>query len=208
MKHLTLPLAVSIVLSLPVAPTIADTLGGQFNRLRGIVVSSVDGRPLPGVQVVMAHDEKGHLRIGPRGSLDGSGDEDERPQDFARRNARLFCDAFTDDQGLFTLTSFASPSARWNLAAGDYQHGICVRSGIVPADFADRPLRIEIDPPAFITVRRLPDPPDTSFRASVDLAIADVHADGTATVRKSDESDAPQSGVQICSWPEKPDEPV
>ena len=140
--------------------------------LSGVIVRRSDGAPLPGVQVVMAHAAKGYLEIGPQGRLDGSGQEGYTGPEYAHRNAKLFCDALTDDQGRFTLRSLAAPDEHWNLAAGDRRHGLVLLRGIVPGQYADRPLRIEIDAPADIVVDPPLAPTDKALKATVGVTLA------------------------------------
>ncbi len=144
----------------------------QLHMMSGVVVQKSDGTPLTGIQVVMAHAEKGYLEVGPQGRLDGSGQEGYTAPEYAHRNAKLFCDAFTDDQGRFTLRSFAAPDEHWNLAAGDRQHGLVLLRDIVPEQYADRPLRVEIDAPADIVVDPPPAPTDKALQATVGITLA------------------------------------
>jgi hypothetical protein len=143
-----------------------------INTLMGIVVSKADGKPLAGIPVLMAHREKGYLRVGPEGSLDGSGEEQRDPKVFAVRNGRMFCDALTDDEGRFTLRNFAAPGEPWFLAAGNRQSGLVLRTDVVPADCPEGFLKIEMDTPADIIVGPLPEPADKSLTFSVDVDLA------------------------------------
>ena len=148
----------------------------QLHMLSGVIVQKSDGTPLAGIQVVMAHGEKGYLEIGPRGRLDGRGEADEQPHVFAQRNAKFFCDAFTDDQGRFTLRGFAAPDEEWNLAAGDGARGLVLQRRVIPSAYADKPLLIEIDSPADIIVQPPPPPADKSLEGSVGVALAPIAA--------------------------------
>lgn len=180
----------------------------SLNQLAGVVVRKADGHPVANVSVVMAHAAHGSLDIGPGAALDAVAQPQLPSRAFVSRNAKLSCDAFTDERGAFVMRGFAAPGEVWNLAAGDREHGICLRTGIIPTDHADKPLRIEIDAPAFITVNRLPDPPKGSFQAAIEVAIAHTRGPETASLGGRVACGAPGTPIRISAWPENADDVV
>ncbi len=178
-----------------------------LNTLRGIVVSKADGQPLAGVPVVMAHAEKGYVRVG-SGGLDAGGPELLDRRAFVSRNKRSWCDAITASDGSFALRGFDAPNEPWILAAGDRQRGYCVQPRVRPAEHADTPLRLEIDAPAFISIQRLPAPPAASFRAYVALGLVDLDGKSTTAAGPVDLSAVPEAHVRVDAWAENPEEPV
>jgi hypothetical protein len=207
MRFSTVQLTSSVILSLLAVPVIADMPNAQLNRLEGVVVSKADGRPLADVPVVMVHAEDGHLTIGSNG-VEGSGAQRLDPRAFVTHNVKVACDALTAADGTFVLRSFCAPAERWIVAAGDREHGFYLRAGIVPADYAEAPLRIEIDAPAYVVVDRPPDAPDGSWRGVIRLAVADLAGEPGAGGDAGEQDDDPASHVTVAAWPEKPDEPV
>lgn len=151
-----------------------------INTLHGVVVSKTDGQPVPGIPVIMAHARQGQLILGPRGALRGSGDDQPQPENYARRNTMTLCDAFTDAQGRFTLRNFALPADQWNLLAGDATHGLALLADLVPQDYADRVLRVELEPLSDILVEPPPHPANRSLRSGVSVAFAPLPTPASA----------------------------
>jgi len=187
------------LIALPAAAQ--DSAAPTLNTLRGIVVSKEDGRPLARVPVVMAHARRAHLRLGSAG-IGGSGENLTEPGAFVSRNAKVVCEAVSAADGTFVLRSFCTPREPWILAAGDPQRGFCLRPGVVPAELAEAGLRLEIEPPAFVEVARLPEPPKASFQASLDFAIVDAAAGGRARDSDIGGLEDLESRINVYAWPQ------
>lgn len=130
-----------------------------IERLEGVVVSKTDGQPIAGAKVAMAHVESGSLYIGSKGHLTGFGPQETVLLFFPKRNSKSFCEAKTDAQGRFKLESFRDPATGYVIAAAHAEKGVVVMP-VVPGEHAEKPLRIEVEPPAFIEVDQgLSDPP-------------------------------------------------
>lgn len=143
---------------------------------QGIVVSRGDGQPVAGVPVVMAHGRKGYILF-TEGSLDVHGEEEKILRFFAKRNARSFCVARTDHAGRFTFSEFGDPEGRWCVAAGDAEHGLALRLDVRPQDFASEPLRLELEPPAFINAK-LPSAAAAELQLRVQVTLAPAATPG------------------------------
>jgi hypothetical protein len=148
------------------------------NRLSGVVVYKESGAPAANVFVAMLHGDKGYLYFDERG-LRGSGNDEKVLGIFTKRNGKHFCDAVTDRAGRFTMTNFAGPDEAWCIAAGDPEKGWALQLDMHPGDYAQRPLRLELDKPAFVTTT-LPAAPAKSLRTSLSVSLAPTEAPHSA----------------------------
>lgn len=183
------------------SPAPAQTERAQLNTLRGVVVSKLDGKPVADLPVVMAHAARGSLTLRPD-EIAASGEELATGETFARRNARAFCDAVSGPDGSFTLRSFGAPDERWMIAAGDAARGFFLRMDVIPKDYAETPLRIELETPAFLVARKPAAPENESFRASIDLALLAASGDGPPAAQ--DACGTGDTHVYVHAWPADP----
>lgn len=152
------------------APETTPPQGKKVNTLRGVAVSKADGSPVADATVLLAHAERAHLYFDPE-DLQGWGDDDRVLLFFRKRNGRTVCGATTDGQGRFTLTRFTTPGAKYNLAAVHPERGIALLTGLVPQDYTDRELRIELEPGGYILTDALERSPDQSRWTCVDVEL-------------------------------------
>jgi len=156
-----------------VAPAAADRPAARvpLNRLEGLVVSKQDGRPLADVSVAMAHAERAWIYFGEGDGLGTYGPEEKVLFFFTKRNGRTACEARTDGQGRFALEGFTTPDQPYTVAVAHEKHGADFVTGVVPKDYADKPLRIELDQPAYIRTERPERSPEAKRWEYVNLSL-------------------------------------
>ena len=159
---LTLALA-----ALVAAATADEPVKKKVHTLEGVVVSKADGKPVGGATVAMAHARKGSIHISDGGSISVYGPEEKFLLFLSKRNGKTACETRTDEQGRFTLKNFTSLSAKYSIVAGSEQAGLAILENVRPKDYADTPLRIEIDEPAYLAFPKFPLPADETLSASV-----------------------------------------
>jgi hypothetical protein len=143
----------------------------QLNTLEGVVVTKKEGKPVAGATVAMAHSEKGFIFVGDAGQLSVYGPEEKVLFFLSKRNGKTACEATTDEQGRFTLKSFASLSAKYSIVVGSQKAGLAILEHICPNDYANQALRIEVDEPAYFKIPKLPTPTDSELMSYVDIAL-------------------------------------
>jgi hypothetical protein len=121
-----------------------------LHKLTGVVVSKHDGKPLAGVEVAMAHAEQGNLVFIGGGRLRAFGQDETVLWFFPKRNGRVKVTGKTDADGHFVLEGFTSPEAKYNVGAIHPQYGAALLTDVVPQDYAQRELRIELDEPTYV----------------------------------------------------------
>ena len=139
------------------------------NHVEGTVVLQKDGQPAAGVPVAMVHRTKGYLRFDDNGLL-GRGEDERLFGLFPKRNGRYACQAVTDASGHFVLRSFAAPEDEWMIAAGDAKSGYALMLHMAPAEYKDKPLRLELAEPAYIDVETPKTPKSMQLYTGVSLA--------------------------------------
>jgi hypothetical protein len=154
---------------LSAAPGRADDLP-EMNKLRGTVVYAEDGRPAARVPVMMASQSDGYIYFS-EGGMRGYGAKETVLLFFTKRNSKHYCSTVTDEDGGFTLENFGAPDQAWNVAAGSGAGGYALLTELRPRDYADKPLRIEIGKPAYITTT-LPKSPGRSLMVYLQVSLA------------------------------------
>jgi hypothetical protein len=154
-----------------------------INKLHGVVVSKKDGRPLAAVHVVMTHAERGYLMLGREGQARAFGPEEKILWFLSKRNGKTACEDTTDAEGRFTFRGFTSPGEKYNFAAAHPEHGVELLTGLAPVDYQDKPLRIEIDEPAFITTGLKPPTSSEQAWEYVEVTLAAELGQSTETLR-------------------------
>jgi hypothetical protein len=144
----------------------------SVNKLHGVVVSKKDGKPLSAIRVAMAHAEKGYVMFERGAQLRTSGPEEKILWFLAKRNGKTACEDTTDAEGRFTFRSFTSPGGKYNFVAAHPEHGVALLTGLVPEQYQDKPLRIELDEPGFITTGLKPPASSEQAWERVDVALA------------------------------------
>ena len=185
--------AALVLLGLTAAP--ARTEQPPMNRLKGVVVYRADGRPAANVPVVLAHGGKGYISI-----LDGLqcyGEEEKVLGIFTKRNSKRACQTVTDAKGRFLFENFAAPDEAWNVAAGDPQHGFALRLDIHPKEYANTPLKIEIDKPAFLSVTP---PPSPAKPYELSLGIAVLRPAAEDKKENAASSDEDEGYARVYCW--------
>ncbi len=146
-----LPIGSVLVRAQDVSPSPArgaDSAGkAGVHRLSGVVVRKRDGKPVVGAAVAMADAKKGRIVVR-NGKIEAFGPRKRVLWFFPRRNGRTVCQGYTDTQGRFTLRNFASTKRKYNIVVGMRDVGFALLTDVRPADYRDKPLRIEIDEPA------------------------------------------------------------
>ncbi len=153
------------------------------NQLSGVVVYKDTGQPAANVHVVMVHRGHGYLSFNKH--VYASGNDEKVLRFFTRRNGKHFCHAVSDQTGHFTLTNFAAPADPWHIAAGDADQGWTLQLDLRPANYAERPLRLELEQPAYI-VTTLPPPPEKGLKLSVRVSLAPPEGFGSQTGEPDD----------------------
>jgi hypothetical protein len=133
--------------------------------LEGVVVSKADGQPVSGATVAMAHADKAYIFVQNEAEVVTWGPTEKRLFFIPKRNGKTACDTTTDEQGRFTLKSFVSMSAKYSVVAGSQKAGLAILENVRPNDYAEKPLRIEIDEPAYLEVPSFPKPADETLMA-------------------------------------------
>jgi len=171
----------------------------DVHTLSGVVVSKADGRPLAGVTVTMAHAEEGYIHIGLNAEIWSYGPQEKVLFFFPKRNGRTVCEAQTDEAGRFTLKNFTSLTDSYTIVAGSAEAGLAMLTGVRPRDYADKPLRIEIDRPAYVTVRDVPRIADSELDAHVGLRLAGGGRGGAAAAGGSRRTGNVALSIHIAS---------
>ncbi len=183
----------------PAAPEVSLP---PLNKLSGIVVSKKDGQPLAGVEVAMTHAEQGNLVFIGGGRLRAFGRDESVLLFFPKRNGRVKVQGRTDAEGRFVLEGFTSPESKYNVGATHPEYGAALLTDVIPATYAERELRIELDEPSFIRTDIAPF--DEAFSAmgweflALELAPeppapASAPADTAPATETAAESDQPQA---------------
>lgn len=157
-------LAISTAAALGVPPP-------ETHTLKGVVYKS-DGTPAAGVKVTMAQREIGYIFIGDDCEIWAYGPDEKRLFFLPKRNGKTVCEAATDAQGCFTLERFVSTTARYSIVAGSKDAGLAVVENVKPSDYADKPLRIDIDAPAYLRLPRMPKSPDSELESFFGVSFA------------------------------------
>jgi hypothetical protein len=140
----------ALLISLAGSFAVAEEPLPPLHKLTGVVVSKQDGRPLAGVEVAMAHAERGTLVFIGGGRLRAFGQDETVLWFFPKRNGRVKIESKTDAEGHFVLEGFTSPEAKYNVGAIHPQYGAALLTDVVPQDHAQQGLRIELDEPTFV----------------------------------------------------------
>lgn len=111
------------------------------NTLRGIVVRKGSGKPLADVNVTIARVRDGHIVVGATGGLSlwPFGEKTE-------------VTATTNNKGRFVVSGFVTEEEPYTLVATNPAVGAALIRKFRPADYRAKPLRVEIDDPAFVRV--------------------------------------------------------
>jgi hypothetical protein len=150
MKLVRLSLLVTSGIVLSGATARGDPPERPINRLRGVVVTKKDGRPVAGATVALAHARKARLTFDAEGALTAYGESERVLFFLPKRNGETAVDAQTDAQGRFELKRFTAPGDEYQLAVGGPRGAALLK--VVPAEYAGRELRIELDEPSYLRV--------------------------------------------------------
>ena len=152
------------------------------NTLHGVVVSKKDGKPLANVNVAMADKREAYIYIGDDLMFTSYGETKKLLFFFNKTNGKTACEAKTDKKGRFTLKHFTSMSADYSIVAGSKEAGLAILDNVTPVDSAGKPLRIEIDEPAYLALPQLPGIRNEEHQAytSVNFAPEERGSDATA----------------------------
>ena len=146
----------------------------QTHTLAGVVVDQQDGKPIAGARVAMAHSNKGYIFIENKGELHVYGPEDKVLFFLSKRNGKTACDTTTDAQGRFKFESFTSLSAKYTVVASSKTSGMAILQNICPNDYAKKPLKIEINAPAYLEFPTLPKNTDDALMTYINLRLEPV----------------------------------
>jgi hypothetical protein len=158
----------------------------KVHRLKGVVVSKIDGKPVADATVAMAHARKGYIFVDNESTISVWGADEKVLFFLPKRNGKTACETRTDQQGCFTLKSFTSLTAKYSIVAGSKDAGLAILEGVCPKDHAEKPLRIEIDEPAYLSIPKLPKPKDETLKTSVQVSLAPEVVEAS----KNDDKDA------------------
>ena len=159
-----------------------------INKLHGVVVSKQDGKPLSAVHVAMAHAEKGYVVLEREGQLRTFGPDQKVLWFLTKRNSKTACEDTTDSEGRFTFESFTSPAEEYNFVAAHPKHGVALLTGLVPKKYQDKPLRIEMDEPSFIT---------TDWKPSTSFGQTWEYVNVSLAPQSDDSADAPRVYLNV-----------
>lgn len=183
------------ILAICAVATAGTEKPSDTHMLNGVVYAK-DGKPAAGVTVAMAQVRHAFIFIDNEAEISVWGPTKKRFFFLSRRNGKTACETTTDEQGRFTLKGFISTSVKYSIVAGSKDTGLAILENVRPKDHVSKPLRIEIEEPAYLTLPRMPKPPGDELSAYTTVRLAPDKA--RAAAEKGD--DEPRRNVMMSLY--------
>lgn len=129
----------------------ADDSRTPLNVIEGVVVTKSDGKPQGKVTISFAHNKNGYIMIDADG-LTQLIDVSQHAENAPTRNHKAVIKTRTDENGHFSLKSFVFWSDEYTLLASTKSRGTAIVRRLVPENYRNKPLRVELEPAASIKV--------------------------------------------------------